>query len=314
MAFRGRRDGKWRRRERAVCGRCKLTKAVASPSVRALASRRGIDLDELARRLGRETVAREDIENSGRMPPPDPAGHWEVDHSAYGPVAEEPVSRMAKAASRSLAAAQALVPAVTHHEEADIGALEDIRRRLKPDAEKRGVKLTTLAFHVAILTKCLHAFPRFNASLSADGNTLILKQYFHVGIAVDTPHGLIVPVIRHADRKGMLDIADEISQFASRARDRRVGPDEMGGASMTISNLGAIGGTAFSPIINPPEVAILGVSQVRTQPVWNGEDFLPARMVPLHLTYDHRVINGADAARFMAQYVGLLAEPRRLLL
>lgn len=287
---------------------------MASPSVRALASRRGIDLDELARRLGRETVAREDIEQFGTAPTPDPAGYWEVDHSAFGPVTKQPVSRMARAASRSLAAAQTLVPAVTHHEEADIGALEEIRRRLKSDAEKRGVKLTTLAFHVAILTKCLHAYPRFNASLSSDGNTLILKQYLHVGIAVDTPHGLVVPVIRHADRKGILDIAGEISRFASRAQDRRIRPDEMGGASMTISNLGAIGGTAFSPIVNPPEVAILGISQVRTQPVWDGEDFLPARMVPLHLTYDHRVINGADAARFMAQYAMLLAEPRRLLL
>ncbi len=291
-----------------------MTKAVASPSVRALASRRGIDLDELALRLGRETVALEDVENSGRTTAPELAGHWEVDHAAYGPVAEQPVSRMAKAASRSLAAAQTLVPAVTHHEEADISALEEIRCRLRPDAEKRGVKLTALAFHVAILTKCLHAFPRFNASLSSDGNTLILKQYFHVGIAVDTPHGLVVPVIRNTDCMGILDIAAEIAEFASRAQDRRIRPDEMGGASMTISNLGAIGGTAFSPIVNPPEVAILGISRVRTLPVWSGDAFHPARMVPLHLTYDHRVVNGDDAVRFLAQYAALLAEPRRLLL
>ena len=192
-----------------------MTKAVASPSVRALASRRGLDLDELARRLGRETIALEDIENAGRIPAPEHSGYWEVDHAAYGPVIEEPVSRMARAASRNLAAAQAMIPAVTHHEEADIGALEEIRRRLKPDAEKRGVRLTALAFHVAILTKCLCAYPRFNASLSSDGNTLILKRFIHVGIAVDTPRGLVVPVIRNADRKGILDIADEILQLAS---------------------------------------------------------------------------------------------------
>ena len=158
------------------------------------------------------------------------------------------------------------------------------------------------------------AFPRFNASLTADGETLVLKDYVHIGIAVDTPHGLMVPVIRNTDKKGLWQIAGEISDLAARANARKIGPDEMGGASMTITNLGGIGGTAFTPIVNPPEVAILGITRTETITVWDGDTPRPVPMVPLDLSYDHRVINGADAARFLSHYAALIGEPRNMII
>jgi pyruvate dehydrogenase E2 component (dihydrolipoamide acetyltransferase) len=286
---------------------------IASPSVRKLAARRGIDLAQRARDLGRETVAREDLEDAPAPAAPGDASFWEVDHARYGPVTAEPVSRFARVAARNLAAAQALIPAVTHHDRADVSALETLRADWKAEARARGVKLTALAFHVAALARTLRAFPRFNASLARDGETLILKDYVHVGIAVDTSHGLMVPVIRDADHKGLLGIAAEIADLAARAQARKVGPDEMGGASMTITNLGGIGGTAFTPIVNPPELAILGITRTETVTVWDDDGPRPVSMVPLDLSYDHRVINGADAARFMAHYGGLIADPRRMM-
>ncbi len=291
-----------------------MKKAIASPSVRALASRKGVDLDSLAQRLGRETLAREDVEGAGAKAVPDASAAWDVDHATYGPVTVEPVTRLARVAARNLAAAQSLIPAVTHHDEADVSAIEAFRASLKPEAAAQGINLTALTFHVMALTKCLQAFPRFNASLSSDGQSLLLKHFFHIGIAVDTGNGLIVPVIRDTDRKGLFAIAGEISDLADRARQRKVRPEEMGGASMTITNLGGIGGLAFSPIVNPPEVAILGITRTKVRPVWDGSTFLPVPMVPLDLSYDHRVINGAEAARFLAHYTILLAEPQRLLL
>ena len=292
-----------------------MNKAIASPSVRALAARRGIDLNSLAAQLGRETVAREDIEDSPEMTArPGGGAYWDVDHAAFGPVVEEPLPRMAKVAAANLAASNMMIPAVTHHDEADSSAIEALRAKLEPDFSESGVKLTALAFHVAVLAKCLRKHPRFNASISSDGNTLIFKQYFHIGIAVDTEFGLVVPVIRNAGCKGLFEIASNISDLASRARKRKLRPEEMGGASMTITNLGGIGGTAFTPIVNPPEVAILGITRSRIVPVWDGKAFQPTRMVPLDLSYDHRVINGAEAARFMTDYAGTFGNPRRLLL
>ncbi len=246
---------------------------IASPSVRAYAGRKGVDIKKLAGELGRETIAREDVEHKaggGGNAAPASAGrdYWDVDHSAFGPVEEEPLSRFARVAAENLAAAQALIPAVTHHDRADLGAVDALRARLRAEAQERDVKLTALAFHVKVLARCLLEFPRFNASLSSDGQRLILKGYVHVGIAVDTPHGLTVPVIRNVDRKGLWAIAAEIGDLAARAQTRKVRPDEMGGASMTISNLGGIGGTAFTPIVNPPEVAILGLTRSETVPVW----------------------------------------------
>jgi len=294
-----------------------MTAAIASPSTRALAGRKGIDIDALAKELGRETIAKEDLERKpagAPSPASDGVSYWDVDHAAFGPITEEPVTRFAQVAAGNLAAAQALIPAVTHHDRADMSAVERFRAALKEEATARGVKLTALTFHAKALAKTLRAFPRFNASLSPDNKTLILKRYVHLGIAVDTPHGLMVPVIRDADRKGLWAIASEIADLAARAKDRKIRPDEMGGASMSITNLGGIGGTAFTPIVNPPELAILGITRTETVPVWDGEAFQPVRFAPLDLSYDHRVINGADAARFLAHYARLIADPRRMLI
>lgn len=288
---------------------------IAAPSIRALAAEKGIDLEKLARDLGRTTIAREDL--AGRKPASAAAGDtsfWDVDHAAFGPVSEEPMSRFGLVAAANLAAANALIPQVTHHDHADISALEAFRASLKTEAQARGIRLTALAFHVKALARALRDFPRFNASLSPDGKTLILKEYTHIGIAVDTAHGLTVPVIRDADRKGLWQIATDIADLAARAQARKLGAEEMGGASMTISSLGGIGGTAFTPIVNPPEVAILGITRTGTATVWDGDTPRPVPMLPLDLSYDHRVINGADAARFMACLTGLLTDPRRIMI
>lgn len=290
-----------------------MTDVIASPSVRALALQKGIDLAKLARDSGRTTLTHDDL-NGGMKKAPSDSSYWDVDHSQYGPVNEEPLSRFARVASANLAAAQALIPAVTHHDRADASAIEALRLSLKPEAQARGVKLTALAFQAKALACTLKEFSRFNASLSADGKTLIRKNFVHIGIAVDTEHGLMVPVVRDVDHKGVWTIAEEISDLAKRAQSRKVRPDEMSGASMTITNLGGIGGTAFTPIVNPPEVAILGITKTEITPVWDGEAFQPRPMIPLDLSYDHRVINGAEAARFMAYLCNLLADPRRMLI
>ncbi len=293
-----------------------MTDVIASPSVRTLAGQKGIDLEKLARDLGRTTIAREDLTGDANPGPAqsDHSKYWDVDHSQFGPVTEEPLSRFAQVAAGNLGAANNMIPQVTHHDQADVSAIEVLRKELKPEAQARGVKLTALAFQVKALARALREFPRFNASLTPDGKSLVLKDYVHIGIAVDTAHGLMVPVIRDADRKGLWQIAAEITDLAGRAQARKVGPDEMGGASMSISNLGGIGGTAFTPIVNPPEVAILGLTRTEIKPVWDGETFQPVPMVPLDLSYDHRVINGAEAARFVSYLAGLLGDPRRIMI
>ena len=291
-----------------------MSDVIAAPSGRALARQREIDLEKLARDLGRTSIAREDLE--GKKPASGPTGdtsYWDVDHSQFGPVTEEPMSRFAQVAAANLGAANALIPQVTHHDRADVSSIEALRKELKPEAQARGVKLTALAFQAKAMARALREFPRFNSSLSPDGKTLTLKDYVHIGIAVDTAHGLMVPVVRDVDRKGLWQIAAEISDLASRAQNRKVGPDEMGGASMSITNLGGIGGIGFTPIVNPPEVAILGITRTKTITVWEGDTPRPVPMAPLDLSYDHRVINGADAARFMSYFAGLIADPRRMM-
>ena len=283
-----------------------MSDIIAPPSVRALARQKGIDLEKLAKDLGRTSIAREDLEGG------DPS-FWDVDHSQFGPVTEEPMSRFAQVAAANLGAANALIPQVTHHDRANVSAIEALRKELRPEARARGVKLTALAFQAKALARALREFPRFNASLSPDGKALTLKDYVHIGIAVDTAHGLMVPVVRDVDRKGLWQIAAEISDLATRAQNRKVGPDEMGGASMTITNLGSIGGIGFTPIVNPPEVAILGITRTETVTVWDGDTPRPMPMVPLDLSYDHRVINGADAARFVSYLAGLITDPRRIM-
>jgi len=291
-----------------------MTDVIAPPSVRALAREKGIDLDRLGRDLGRTSIAREDLyAGQTTMGSPSGSAYWDVDHAAYGPVREQPTSRFSRIAAANLAASNALIPQVTHHDRADVTAIESLRRQWKAEAAARGIKLTPMAFHVAALARCLRAYPRFNASLSADGQILFIKDYVHIAIAVDTEHGLMVPVIHDADRKGLWAIAAEISDLAGRAQARKIGPDEMAGASMTISNLGGIGGTGFTPIVNPPELAILGITRTETITVWNDGVPRPVPMVPLDLSYDHRVINGAEAARFLCHHAALIADPRRMI-
>ena len=293
---------------------------IASPSVRARAAREGVDLDALARATGRETLGHEDVTaalqgkaGSGAAEADDPMRFWKIDHAAHGPVREEKLSRPALLAAQNLAAANSLIPQVTHHDEADMRAITAFRDKCRSDATARGIKLTPLAFQVMALARCLRDFPRFNASLSPDGQTLIVKTRIHVGIAVDTQAGLVVPVIRNADRKGLWQIAREITDLARRARDRKIRPGEIGGASMTISNLGGIGGTAFTPIVNPPEIAILGITRTEIKPQWDGETFRPVPKCPLDLSYDHRAINGADAAKFLAKITQYIKDPREMM-
>ena len=291
-----------------------MSDIIASPSTRRMALEQGVDIDARARELGRTTLGPEDIRASAaaRSSTAD-TSYWDVDHAVYGPVTTEPMSRFAQIAAANLGAANALIPQVTHHDRADISAIEGLRRAWKPEAQARGVKLTALAFHVMALAKTLRAFPRFNASLSPDGKTLTLKAYVHIGIAVDTPHGLMVPVIRNADHKGLWHLSAEITDLAARAQARKIKPDEMGGASMTISNLGGIGGTAFTPIVNPPELAILGITRTEITTQWDANTPQPVPMAPLNLSYDHRALNGADAARFMSHLTQLIAEPRQMI-
>jgi pyruvate/2-oxoglutarate dehydrogenase complex dihydrolipoamide acyltransferase (E2) component len=292
-----------------------MSDVIASPTTRRKALEKGVDLDARAKELGRTTLGPEDL--SAVAAPTASAGdtsYWDVDHSAYGPVTEDPMSRFAQLAARNLGAANALIPQVTHHDRADVSAIEGLRKAWRTEAQARGIKLTALAFHVVALARCLREFPRFNASLSADGKVLVLKEYVHIGIAVDTPHGLMVPVIRDADKKGLWQISAEIADLAARAQARKIKPDEMGGASMTISNLGGIGGVGFTPIVNPPELAILGITRTETVTQWQGDTPRPVPMAPLDLSYDHRVINGAEAARFCARYAKSIASPQQLVI
>ena len=288
----------------------------ASPAVRKLAREKGVDPAALARELGQATVSEADVlrKAGGGSAPSAKRDFWDVDHAAYGPGEWTPLSNFERIAAENLTASLRNIPAVTHHDAIDMTAVESFRSSLREDAAERGVRLTALAFHVKALARALAEFPKFNASLSPDGSKLWLKGYYDIGIAVDTPHGLMVPVIRGCDRKKIWQIAADIGDYAGRAQARKIRPDEIGGASISITNLGAIGGRGFTPVINPPEVAILGLTRASMEPVWDGEAFQPALMCPLDLTYDHRVINGADAARFVSRYAALMSDPRKLLL
>jgi len=203
---------------------------------------------------------------------------------------------------------------VTQFDDADITELEDFRREMKKEAEQRGVKLTPLPFLLKAAAAALRGNAKFNASLSADGESIVYKHYVHIGMAVDTPAGLVVPVIRDVDKKSLWELAEETAELAKKARERKLKPAEMQGGCFTISSLGNIGGTGFTPIINAPEVAILGVSKLAVKPVWDGDSFQPRKMLPLSLSYDHRVINGADAGKFFTELAQMLADIRRLLL
>ncbi len=235
-----------------------------------------------------------------------------VDFSKFGEVDEKPLSRIQKISGANLARNWAMIPHVTQYEDADITELEAFRKKL--GEENKDLKITPLVFQIKAVVAALKKFPTFNASLDASGEKLTLKKYFHIGIAVDTPDGLVVPVIRDADKKGLLELAAELGEISKKARDKKLTANDMSGGCFSISSLGGIGGTAFTPIINAPEVAILGVSKAQMKPVWNGKEFAPRLMLPLSLSYDHRVIDGALAARFAVYLANQLGDIRRLLL
>jgi pyruvate dehydrogenase E2 component (dihydrolipoamide acetyltransferase) len=235
-----------------------------------------------------------------------------IDFAKFGPIETRPLSRIKKISGANLARNWVMIPHVTQHDEADITDLEAFRVRLNEEHAKDGVKVTLLAFLMKACVAALRQFPEVNASL--DGDALVLKRYFHLGFAADTPAGLVVPVVRDVDQKGVLQLAAECAELAAKARAGKLGPAEMSGGCFSISSLGGIGGTAFTPIINAPEVAILGVSRSVMKPVWDGHAFQPRLVLPLSLSYDHRIIDGATAARFTTFLAGLLADLRRVLL
>ena len=206
------------------------------------------------------------------------------------------------------------MPHVTHHDETDITEVEDFRKLLKAEAEKQGLRVTLLSFFMKASAAALRQFPNFNASLDPSGENLILKKYVHIGIAVDTPNGLVVPVVRDVDQKSIYDLSAELAEISVKARDKKLMPGDMQGGTFTISSLGGIGGTAFTPIVNAPEVAILGLTRSQMKPVWNGSEFVPRLMQPMSLSYDHRVIDGAEAARFVRHLGVLMNDVRRLIL
>jgi len=235
-----------------------------------------------------------------------------VDFEKFGAVERRDLSRIKKISGANLHRNWVLIPHVTNHEDADITDIEAFRVQLNKDNEKSGVKVTMLAFMIKAAVAALQKFPEFNASL--DGDTLVLKRYFHIGFAADTPNGLVVPVIKDADKKGILQITQEMSDLAKKARDGKLGPADMSGGCFSISSLGGIGGTGFTPIINAPEVAIMGVCKSAIKPVWDGKAFQPRLILPLSLSWDHRVIDGAAAARFNVYFASLLADFRRVML
>ena len=313
--------------------------AHASPSIRRIAREMGLDLGKVqgSGRLGRilESDIRAFVKTlltsggvaaaaaggksgavSGSAPqgmggiPPIPA----VDFSQFGEIEEQPLSRINVLTGAAMTRCWLNIPHVTQHDYADITELEAFRVSLKAEAEKRGVRVTMLAFLMKALTSALKELPRFNSSLSPDGKALILKKYYNIGIAVDTPNGLVVPVIRDVDQKGIYDLSADLAAISKKAREGKLSPKDMSGASMTISSLGGIGGTFFTPIVNAPEVAILGVSRSAMQPVWNGKDFAPRLMLPMSLSYDHRVIDGALGARMTSLLAQILGDMKRTLL
>jgi len=298
----------------------------ASPAVRRFARQLGVDLSQINGAGTRGRILQEDVRQfvkaalirpasdsrpmEGAGIPPMP----EVDFSRWGLIDTKPISRIQRLSGRYLHRAWLNIPHVTHHDDADITELESFRQSLKQDKAHSGTRITILSFLMRAVVSALKAFPTFNASLSTDGESLILKQYFHIGVAVDTDNGLVVPVIRDVDSKGIVQLAKELAEISARARDGKLKPGEMQGGCMSISSLGGIGGTAFTPIVNAPEVAILGVTRSRMTPIWSGTEFQPRLMLPLDLSYDHRVIDGAQAARFMAFLSAALEDARRLLL
>ena len=300
----------------------------ASPAVRLFARELGVELDRFVGGSGRKgRITKEDVQNfvkqtlaGGAARAPAGGGGlnllpWpQVDFSKFGTVETKPLSKIRKISGANLARNWVMIPHVTQHDDADVTELEALRVALNKEHEKASIKFTLLGFLIKAVVSALKKYPDFNASLDAGGENLILKKYCHIGFAADTPNGLVVPVLKDADKKGIIEIVQETTVLAGKAREGKLGPAEMSGGCFSISSLGGIGGTAFTPIVNAPEVAILGVSKSSIKPVWDGKTFQPRLILPLSLSYDHRVIDGASAARFTAYLAQLLADMRRSLL
>jgi len=296
-------------------------KAHASPSVRKFARELGADLSQMNGTGAKNRILKEDVKvwvkqalaqgNSGGLgvePMP------EIDYSQFGEIETQSLTRINKLTGKFLHRNWVTVPHVTQFDEADITELEKFRKQLNEENKKEGTRITVLAFLMKALVSALKEFPRFNSSLDHTGESLVLKKYVNIGVAMDTPDGLVVPVIRDCDSKSLIELAKELTETSQRARDKKLSPTDMSGGCITISSLGGIGGTAFTPIVNAPEVAILGVSRSSMKPVYNDGEFVPRLMLPLSLSYDHRVIDGADGARFTSYLSTVLSDTRRLLL
>ncbi len=294
----------------------------ASPSVRRFARELGVDVSNIRGSGRKGRILKEDVQafvkinlqraqkSTAALALPELP---EIDFSQFGAIETQPLSRIKKLTAVNLHRSWITIPHVTQHDEADITELEHFRQSLKSEAEDQGVKLTFLPLLMKAVVATLQAFPGFNASLANGGEDLIIKKYYHIGVAVDTADGLVVPVVRDADKKGVFELAKELADVSARTRSKRLRNTELQGASFSISSLGGISGTAFTPIINPPEVAILGVSRAKTQPVYRDGQFVPRLVLPFSLSYDHRAIDGAEAARFSAYLGKMLEDLRRLL-
>jgi len=300
--------------------------AHASPAVRKFARDLGVDLSKVGGSGRNERIVKEDVQGFVKKVMSTGGGAVnggsalgveampDIDFSQFGEIEIKPLSKINKLTGKFLHRNWVTIPHVTQFDEADITSLEAFRKQSNTEYEKEGVKFTMLVFIMKAVAAGLKKYPRFNASLEPSGENLILKNYFNIGVAVDTPDGLVVPVVRDVDKKSLVEISKELREISVKAREKKLKPSDMQGGSMSISSLGGIGGTKFTPIVNAPEVAILGVSKADMKPVWNGSEFEPKLMCPLALSYDHRVIDGADGARFITYVSHLLADARRLLL
>lgn len=298
----------------------------ASPAIRRFARELGVDLTQVSGSGSKGRIVRDDVAAFVKSVMSGAAATGsggfgfdfpelpEIDYSRYGEVERQQLSRIRKISAGHLHRNWIGIPHVTQHDEADITDMEAFRKANVEEAVAQGFKLTPLVFLIKATVAALKKFPRFNASLESDGENLVIKKYFNIGVAVDTPEGLVVPVLRNCERKGIMELAAELAEISGRARDKKMKPQDIQGGCISISSLGGIGGTAFTPIINAPEVAILGVSRSRMAPVWDGAEFKPRLMLPLSLSYDHRVIDGAEAARFTRYLASRLEDLRRLTL
>jgi pyruvate dehydrogenase E2 component (dihydrolipoamide acetyltransferase) len=302
-----------------------FARAHASPSVRRFARELGVDLGKVKGTGPKSRILKDDIQSyvKGALSQPAAAAGGAglsilpmpvVDFAKFGPVEVKPRARIKKISGANLHRNWVSIPHVTQNDEADVTELEAFRKQMSDEQQKQGIRVTMLAFLIKASVAALKQYPQFNASLSADGENLVLKQYYHIGVAVDTPNGLVVPVLRDSDKKGVLQLAKELGEVSAKAREGKLSPTDMQGGCFSISSLGGIGGSNFTPIINAPEVAILGVSRSVMRPVWKDGAFVPRLMLPLSLSYDHRVIDGAEGARFITYLNGVLSDIRRVLL